>query len=62
MIFREFLRTKHKFNFLIMLIWIILTIYLAIGGISYLYQSIELFKWKELILIPLTILIIHVLD
>ena len=62
MIFREFLRTKHKFYSLIMSIWIILTIYLAIGGIALLYLSINMFKMVDLILIPLAILIIHVLD
>ena len=45
-----------------MIIWILVTLYIALGGVALLIQSIELFKWEILIFIPATLLMIYVLD
>ncbi|MHA1473639.1 MAG: hypothetical protein ACTSQ5_00485 [Promethearchaeota archaeon] len=45
-----------------MIIWILVFLYITLGGIALLIQSIELFKWEILIFIPATILMIYVLD
>jgi hypothetical protein len=45
-----------------MIIWILVFLYITLGGIALLIQSIELFKWEILIFIPATLLMIYVLD
>jgi len=61
-IFQEYARTKHRYYFIFMIIWALQSTFLILGGISLLIQSIELFKWSDLILIPFAFLIIYVLD
>jgi len=61
-IFREYRKVKHRFHFILMIIWILVFIYITLGGIALLIQSIELFKWEILIFIPATLLMIYVLD
>ena len=61
-ILREFLRRKNRYYHTIMIIWLLLSLYLGLGGIALLIQSIDLYKWSDLLLIPFAFLIIHVLD
>ena len=61
-IFQEYQRTKHRFYFILIINWILLFLYLGLGGIALLIQSIELYKWSDLIFVPFTFLIIYVLD
>ncbi|QEE16732.1 hypothetical protein DSAG12_02562 [Promethearchaeum syntrophicum] len=60
--FREYLKVKHRFHYLIVIIWDFVFLYMALGGVALLIQSRELFKWEILILIPATLLLIYVLD
>ncbi len=61
-IFREYQKVKHRFHFILMIIWILVCLYITFGGVALLVQSIELFKWEILIFIPATFLMIYVLD
>lgn len=61
-IFREYLKVKHRFYLILVIIWDIVFLYIAFGGIALLIQSIELFKWEILLLIPATLLMIYILD
>ena len=62
LIFREYQKVKHRFHFILMIIWVLVFLYIALGGIAILIQSEELFKWEILIFIPATLLMIYVLD
>ena len=61
-IFREYQKVKHRFHFILMIIWVLVFLYITFGGIALLIQSIELFKWEILIFLPATFLMIYVLD
>ena len=60
--FREYLKVKHRFHYLLVIIWNLVFLYMALGGVALLIQSRELFKWEILILILATFLMIYVLD
>ena len=61
-IFQEYRKVKHRFHLILMIIWMLFSVYILLAGISLLFQSKELFVYVDLILIPIGFLIIYVLD
>ena len=59
---REYLKVKRTFHLYLVLIWILLSIYMILGGFGILFQSKELYKWRNLLLFLSTFLLIQNFD
>lgn len=59
---REYLKVKKKFHLFFVIIWILLSIYMFLGGFGILFQSKELYKGRIVLLILSTFLLIYNFD
>ena len=62
MILREYLKVKKKFHLYFVIIWVLLSIYIFLGGFGILFLSKELYKWRIVLLILSTFLFIYNFD
>ena len=61
-ILREYLKVKKKFHLYFIIIWILLSIYMFLGGFGILFLLKELYKWRMLLLILSTFLLMYNFD
>ncbi len=62
MMLREYLKVKKRFHLFFVIIWILLSVYMILGGLGILFQLEELYKGRIVLLILSTFLLIYNFD
>ena len=59
---REYLKVKKRFHLFFVIIWILLSAYMFLGGFGILFLSKEIYVWRIILLILSTFLLIYNFD